>query len=178
MLYILRWIKEFLGPSIVQSIPGTIYTEDWLAAMAYRETGWKIGKYLNQKMSFDEICETMKGDYGQRPGETEKQYHGFGFWQIDIKSYPEFIKSGLWKDPAKTCEMAVNVLEAKRKWIENKMPLLKGDAHDRAVTAAFNCGEGNVFKALTNFKDVDFYTFNHDYSKSVWAYRDAYTTIK
>ena len=121
MVYVLKWIKEFLEPSIVEAIKGSPYPVDQLAAMAYRETGWKIEKYLNQKMTFATICETMKGDYGQRPGETEKQYHGFGFWQIDIGSFPEFVKSGGWKDPLTTCKMAVNVLETKRKYFINSV---------------------------------------------------------
>jgi len=42
----------------------------------------------------------MKGDYGKRPADAAKQYHGFGFWQIDIASFPSFISSGKWVDPA------------------------------------------------------------------------------
>lgn len=178
MVAVLKWIKEFLSPRIIEAIEGTVYPEDQLAAMAYRETGWKIEKYLNQKLKYEIICELMKGDYGQRPWETEKQYHGFGFWQIDIGSYPEFVKSGDWKDPLKTCIKAVDVLESKRTYITTKMPGLAGDALERAITASYNCGEGNVFKALINHKDVDFYTFNHDYSKAVWDFREMYKDLK
>ena len=178
MLYILRWIKEFLGPSIVQSIPGTIYTEDWLAAMAYRETGWKIGKYLNQKMTFEAICETMKGDYGQRPGETEKQYHGFGFWQIDIKIYPDFVKSGDWKNPFKCCCKAIEVLEEKRQSLVKNW-VFNGDQEIflRSIIAAYNCGQGNVLKSLKEGKDVDERTHEHNYSKMVLQYRKLYNEL-
>lgn len=178
MIHTLRWIKEFLSPMIIEAIKGTVYPEDQLAAMAFRETGWKIEKYVNHKMTFEVICELMQGDYGKRDHDSEKKYHGFGFWQIDIDSYPDFVKSGDWKDPLKTCIKAVDVLESKRKYITTKMPGLAGDALERAVTASYNCGEGNVFKALINHKDVDNYTFNHDYSKAVWNYREYYKDLK
>ena len=178
MVYVLRWIKDYLEPVIIEAVKGSPYPVDQLAAMACRETGWKIEKYLNQKLPYATICEIMKGDYGQRAGDAEKIYHGFGFWQIDIGSYPEFVKSGNWKDPLKCCQMAVNVLETKRKYFLNKTPGLKGDPLERAVTAAYNCGEGNVFKALINHRDVDFYTFNHDYSKAVWGFRETYKDLK
>src|SRR5436190_18492056 len=106
-LQALQWIKDNLGRYIktaLELVPGTIYTEDWLAAMAYRETGILIHRYVPTGIPFKQICEKMKGDYGQRPGETEKQYHGFSFWQIDTGSYPDFINSGQWKDPVQSCK--------------------------------------------------------------------------
>src|SRR5205814_5154441 len=131
----------------------------------------------NQHLKADVIASLMKGDYGQRNGDSEKRYHGYSFWQIDIGSYPEFIRSGDWKDPFKSAVKAVSVLEEKRKYFDEKMPGLKDDKLNRAITAAYNCGQGNVFKALINFKDVDAYTFNHDYSKEVWRFRELYKAI-
>ena len=42
-----------------------------------------------------------------------------------------------------------------------------GPALLRAALAAYNCGPGNVLKAIRNGLDVDFYTAHHDYSKDV-----------
>ena len=81
---ILYWIKEELSPDInkaLKQFPDCIYTEDWLSGMAYRETGFLIARYVDKKMSPDSIHSIIKGDYGRRDGELEKQYHGFGYWQ-------------------------------------------------------------------------------------------------
>lgn len=177
------WIKSNLAP-IIQKVlserKNTIYTEDWIGAMAHREVGFLINRYATQKKLFAEICELMKGDYSQRNGETALQYHGFGFWQIDIKSFPEFIKSSDWKNPYLTCVKAISVLEGKRKYLETKSEFLSlsEEEQHRAITAAYNTGEGNVFRSLVAKRDVDFTTANKDYSKGVWQFRELYRSIK
>jgi len=179
---ILYWIKENLAPVINKALKeneGVIYTEDWLAAMAYRETGFLIARYADKKMSPDSIHSIIKGDYGRRDGELEKQYHGFGYWQIDIGSYPEFVKSGQWKDPYLTCMKAIHVLEEKRKYLAKRVDIDKIglDTYHRAITAAYNCGQGNVMRAIEKGVDVDRYTHQGDYSKVVWSLRDAYKLL-
>lgn len=181
---ILIWIKNNLGDIIDIAIiqakeknPDLIYTRDWLAAMAMRETGLKIAKLLGKKLKIDVIHSLMKGDYDQRKGETEKQYHGFGYWQIDIASYPQFVKSGDWKDPFKTCMKAIAVLEEKRMYLAPKFPNLKGDSLYRAITAAFNCGQGNVQKVLLVGQDIDARTHQKNYSAEVWRYREIFNSL-
>ena len=179
---ILYWIRDNLSDVIKKALSqddSLIYTEDWLAGMAYRETGFLIGRYADKKMAADAIHSIIKGDYGRRPGELEKQYHGFGYWQIDIGSYPEFIKSGMWKDPYNTCLKAIRVLEEKRKYLTNHFDIstLDADTFHRAITAAYNCGQGNVLKALKRSYDVDRYTHQGDYSKMIWEYRNAYKKL-
>lgn len=171
---ILGWIKTNLAPVINKAIADsgtTLYTEDWLAAMAMREVNFLIARHAAKPLA--EVAKLMRGDYSQRKGETKPQYHGYGFWQIDIGSFPDFIKTGDWQDPYKCCMKAISVLEGKRKYLQPKFPTLD----NRAITAAYNCGEGNVAKALKNGKDCDIYTHNKDYSKEVWRYRDIYNTI-
>lgn len=170
------WIKDNIGPVIRKALAdsgSTVYTEDWLGAMAYRETGILIHRY--QDKSPDVIATLMKGDYSQRPGETEKSYHGFGFWQIDIASYPAFVNSGDWEDPYKCCMKAIAVLEEKRTYLEGKVPA-SYDLH-RAITAAYNCGQGNVLKVVQQGKDIDSRTHNKDYSKEVWRFRYIYRSF-
>lgn len=172
---VLKWIRTNLGEIIRRSIVGTEYTEDLLAAMAWREVWPKIIKYHD--MPFVSACEMMKGDYSQREGEVEKQYHGFGFWQIDKKSFPLFCDSGMWKDPSKCCLQAIKVLDQKRNYLRTHLAGLQGDALDRANVAAYNCGEGNVFKALSKGLDIDVYTHEHNYSKEVWRVRSLYKQL-
>ena len=121
----------------------------------------------------------MKGDYGKRPADSAKQYHGFGFWQIDIASFPDFINSGKWTDPVATAKMAISVLTGKMNFLAQKgwHEKLDETMWERAITAAYNCGEGNVHKALTRNLDVDFYTFSKDYSKEVFRYRNIYKSL-
>lgn len=181
---ILRWINLNLGPTIEWALaharekyPNHQYTKDLLGAMAMRETGFLIARYVAQKSKVEIIHTLMRGDYGQRPGEKEKSYHGYGYWQIDIASYPDFIKSGDWKDPFKTCRKAIAVLEEKRAYLEPKFPNIKGDSLMRAVTAAYNCGQGNVAKVLTAGQDIDARTHGKDYSREVWRYRSIFNSL-
>jgi hypothetical protein len=190
---ILIWIKQELGPSIQKAIdlanqktPGHTYTQDLLSAMACREVGFLIARYVEAKMPTRDIHPIIKGDYCQRPGEKEKSYHGFGYWQIDIGSYPAFVKSGKWKDPVATCLQAIAVLEEKREYLSDKFPHVKGEALLRASVAAYNCGQGNVRKILAGEKkdangnvitDIDYYTYNKDYSAEVFRFRDIYNAL-
>lgn len=177
---VLAWLKKELGPVIRTAIaarPGIVYTEDWLAAMAYRETGMLFHRHIPSGKDLATLSSIMRGDYSQRPGETEKQYHGYGIWQIDIDSFPEFVKSGKWKDPLKCCLMAIDVLDGKRSYLVKSFPALKGDQLDRATTAAYNCGEGNVAKVIRAGQDIDSRTYNKDYSAEVWRFREIYRSI-
>lgn len=175
----MKWIKDNLSGVINQAIAGTNYTEDWLAGMCARETGFLFLRYANQGRSFAEICPLMKGDFGQRKTDAEKIYHGFGFWQIDIASFPEFINAGKWTDPVETAKMAVKVLNEKKSYLKQKGWDQKLDPvmWERAITAAYNCGQGNVHKALTENKDVDCFTHQNNYSKEVFRYRGIYSTL-
>ncbi len=170
----LEWIKVNLA-LLMPVHP--VYGEDWLAGMVMRETGILIMKWANRGISVPEIHLRMRGDYGQRKKDTKPIYHGFGYMQIDIDSYPAFVNSGDWQDPHKTFLKAIDVLDEKRDYLTPKVGALQPEALNRAVTAAYNCGQGNVLKALTQMKDVDAFTYNHDYSKEVWRFRDIYKSL-
>lgn len=172
-----KWINIHLGPIITGALEKSgniVYPVDLMGAMAQREVGFLISRFVIKEpgITVEKLSTLMKGDYSQRPGETEKKYHGFGFWQIDIKSFPDFVASGDWADPIKCCLKAINVLMAKGKYLADKLPGLSADQMLRANVAAYNCGEGNVVKAVINHLDIDTYTFSHDYSTAVWRYRE------
>lgn len=181
---ILRWINVNLGDPIDRALvharekfPNHQYTKDWLAGITMRETGFLIARYVKEGAKPDVIHGLMRGDYGQRSGEKEKSYHGFGYPQIDIGSYPDFVKSGDWKDPFKVFRKAITVLEEKREYLVPKFPNLQGDSLYRAITAAYNCGQGNVAKVLTAGQDIDSRTYNKDYSREVWRFREIFKTL-
>lgn len=169
---VLQWIKTNLSHYIKEAVQGTIYSEDWLGGMTYRETGFLIDRYVSQGKKPDEIHGLMRGDYGQRKGEAKPQYHGFGYMQMDTGSYPDFINAGDWKDPNKIFKKAVSVLEEKRKTLEKS-----GISNEDAITASYNCGAGNVIKALKASKDVDSYTHQKNYSKEVRRLREIYKSL-
>ncbi|MDP9230377.1 MAG: peptidoglycan-binding protein [Bacteroidota bacterium] len=175
----MKWIKDNLGSIIKQAISGSIYTEDWLAGICARETGFLFSRYVNQGFTFDQITSLMKGDFGKRRGDAQKIFHGFGFWQIDIGSFPDFVSSGKWTNALETAVMAVNVLNGKKNFLKKKgwEEKLSIVMWQRAITAAYNCGEGNVNKALSNNLDVDNFTFSKDYSKEVFRYRKLYSNL-
>lgn len=177
------WIKTNLGPVIRQAInerPGSRYTEDWLAGMVYREVHNLIERRLkiDPAANLETMAPLMRGDYGARRGRTVKQFHGYSFFQIDIDSYPAFIEAGLWEDPLASAKKAIDVLEEKRIYLFPRHgKTLSADTFDRAITAAYNCGQGNVHKALRSGFPVDYYTHGRDYSKMVWVYRNFYRTL-
>lgn len=174
------WIKEHLGDTMAKAIKDskTMYTPDWLGAMAQREVGFLIARYVSQKKTFKQICELMIGDYNRRPLEREKQYHGYSYWQLDINTHLPFIKTGEWKNPYKACMKAIETLEDKRAYLEKFVPgIVNTSVFDRAITAAYNCGAGNVAKAYKAGLDVDIYTHQHNYSQEVWRFREIYKSL-
>jgi hypothetical protein len=175
-----RWIKNNLSTYIKNAIVTTntynyiTITEDWLGAIANRETGHLILKYVNRGKTFEEITRLMKGDF--RKG----IYNGYSYWQIDIGSFPEFIEDNLWLDPQKSANKAAEVLVEKASFLANKNwnKVLNVDLFERAVTSSYNCGQGNVDRALRTSKGVDYYTFNKDYSKEVFKMRQQYKVLE
>ncbi len=142
----MQWIKNNMSSIIAQAVAGSIYTEDWIAGMCARETGFLFTRKANEGLDFKDICPLIRGDYGKRAKDSQKIYHGFGFWQIDIDSFPAFVNSGKWADPLETAKMAVTVLNGKMNFLKQKGwdQKLDSSTWQRAITAAYNCGEGNV----------------------------------
>jgi hypothetical protein len=181
----LRWIKTNLGPIINSSLAAwkqktaiqVPYTEDWLAGIAMREVGQLVGRAIEKNLSFGTACETMRGDYSQRPGDAMKVYHGFGFWQVDVGSYSDFVRTGQWKDPSLSCRQAITILYGKQTYLSHHCPAVTGEALHRALTAAYNNGEGNQVKVIIAGKDVDAKTTDHNYSAEVWRFRDMYRNL-
>lgn len=181
---VIKYIADNLTPQIQSAIlfgktknPNLIYSIDWLIAITMRETGNKIALYASRGFAPKDIWPLMKGDYSKRGNDVNPSYHGYGLTQIDIDSFPDFVKSGDWKDPLKCYIKSIAVLEGKRKYIQSKVPNLAGNDLFKAITAAYNCGEGHVVKALSRDKSVDSYTHQGNYSAEVWRFRELYNSM-
>jgi len=88
--------------------------------------------------------------------------YGRGLMQIDFDAH-EFARTGPWQDPEQNIRYGCKVLADNRAFFERRMNLA-GQALLRASLAAYNCGPGNVQKALAAGLDVDYYTAHRDYS--------------
>ena len=169
---VLKWIKVNLSAVIQEALKSATienyFSEEWLAAIACRETTVLIIKYAERNMNFSDMCMNMKGDF------TNNTYHGFSFWQIDIRSFRDFIESGDWRFPVKACKKAIEVLEGKAKYLGHFFSPGDDVEFKQAVTAAYNCGEGNVARSIKAGEDVDTHTAHGNYSKDVFRLMNIY----
>jgi peptidoglycan hydrolase-like protein with peptidoglycan-binding domain len=90
---------------------------------------------------------------------------GRGLMQIDYDVFP-FARTGNWQDPQANINFGCNVLQAAFQLIQRKSPLTGTNLLEASI-AAYNCGAGNVLKALQDNRDVDFYTAGRNYSSDV-----------
>lgn len=177
---ILEWIKKYISPDIKKAFlarPGSLYTEDLLAGIACRETGELIARYVPLKNDEVTVCALLRGDYNQRKGDLEKMYHGYGITQIDIDSFPDFVHSGKWKNPYECFVKTIDVLNGKKDYISSKFPMLWGADLIEYIVAAYNCGEGNETKIISNGEDTDAYDTGHDYAKAVLQFAEIYKNL-
>jgi hypothetical protein len=89
---------------------------------------------------------------------------GHGYMQLDIGTFPN-IKNQPWQDPEWNIRTGVNLLiNDKYAYLESRLPT---SLHLRGSLAAYNSGQGNVYKAYQRGLDVDAYTTKRNYSADV-----------
>lgn len=167
---VLIWLHDNISPIYQKVTDGTIYTEAMLAGRDCREVGFIIPKYVNRGYNFILVAENMVGDSG----------HGNSFPQIDDRTYPGFITDTSLDDVEAYQRKSVECLEEKRKYLESKgytKEKLGEDLYFQAIFASYNCGQGNVLRALANNQNIDIHTFGGDYSKKVMEYRYIYWDV-
>jgi len=104
--------------------------------------------------------------------------HGHGIMQIDDRSRPAFCDSGKWRDLAASLDyIHHNVLVPGFNYLGDKhFDLFGGEETPECYAAlfwgaiaAYNCGAGNVVKALKAGEGVDARTTGRNYSADVRA---------
>ncbi len=90
---------------------------------------------------------------------------GRGLMQIDYDAHA-FARSGSWRDAGPNIEYGVAVLGAARDALRAQTSVA-GNGLLRAAVAAYNCGLGNVLRAVRDGRDLDFYTAGRNYSADV-----------
>ena len=116
-----------------------------------------------------------------RPGPLPPDGGGFGrgLLQIDYDAHP-FARSSAWKDPASNIDYGATVLAAARTTLATRTGLAAAPLL-RAAIAAYNCGTGNVIRALAEGQSVDYFPPGRNYSADVldragWFHEHVTTT--
>jgi hypothetical protein len=88
-----------------------------------------------------------------------------GLMQIDYDAH-EFARGDDWRSPDANLRYACGLLQEAKAQLRRRT-VLHGQALLRAALAAYNCGLGNVMRAVQHGLDLDFYTAGRDYAKDV-----------
>ncbi len=98
--------------------------------------------------------------------------HGHGEIQIDDRSHATFCDSGQWRDLAASLDyVRKNVVIPSYNYLAQRFGLFGSDFTRLfwGTVGAYNCGAGNVSRALQEGFDVDARTTGHNYSADVRA---------
>lgn len=157
----LRRIRAVYGAFIEAAAKLHRHRPEVLAGIMQRESEGGLSPFLD-----------MQGPAGRGDGGN-----GLGLMQIDRRFWKDFDLSGQWRDPSRNIHFGAWVLAQKRSYLARKtlgMGLTDDDL-ERAAIAAYNCGEGNVMKAIREVGlDFDYYTAHHNYSAEVLRLAEIY----
>lgn len=136
-----------------------------IVGIGSRESGWGL--------STKPPGPAGTGDFGKRKFPTALRTgplppdggFGRGLMQIDFDAF-EFARTGNWQDPDANINEGCKVLKSNLDLLGQKTSLTGRDLLQAAV-AAYNCGAGNVLKAVRANQDVDSFTANKNYSADV-----------
>jgi hypothetical protein len=115
------------------------------------------------------------GDFARRPNTTQFRTgplppdgggFGRGLMQIDF-DMQELARTGNWRDPASNIQYGCRVLNGNLTFLRANTQL-QGLQLLRGAVAAYNCGPGNVKKAVLTNLDVDHFTAHANYSADVF----------
>jgi hypothetical protein len=137
-----------------------------VAGIGSRESGWGLRlRPAGPTGTGDWLPRRYPTRYRSGPFPPDGEGFGRGLMQIDFDAHP-FARTGTWRDPAANIKYGVSVLAQASAFLDGRVKLV-GDRLLRAAVAAYNCGSGNVLRAIAAGHDVDFYTAGRNYSSDV-----------
>jgi hypothetical protein len=157
------WLPAFEKAAQTYNFPVAL-----LMAIASRETNMR----------------NIEGDY------RNLEYHGYGLMQVDIGSFPDWVKSGAWHDPLQSIAKGAQVLADK----VNQVKIGQGqglsidgfkfvgrrfetdDQLFQVAVACYNCGLWGYY-AFSKSEPIDSYTTGKNYSTDVWLRRAFFTAL-
>jgi peptidoglycan hydrolase-like protein with peptidoglycan-binding domain len=143
------------------SVPSVI-----IAAIGSRESRWGLGnKPPGPSGTGDFKPRSNTQPFRPGPLPPDGKGYGRGLMQIDFDA-SEFARTGNWQDPEANINQGCSVLKTNLVLLGRRTQLTGQDLL-RAAIAAYNCGAGNVLKALNANEDVDSRTALGNYSRDV-----------
>ncbi len=149
----LQYAPDIQGAAQKHGIPA-----EYICGVGSRESLW--GLALRPKGP------AGTGDWAPRNGRMPPDGLGWGrgLMQIDYASHP-FAQTGDWRDPAANIAYGGDILGQNYDYFRRAR--YAGVDPLRAAIAAYNCGIGNVERAINAGEDVDARTTGRNYSQDV-----------
>ena len=136
-----------------------------ICALGSRESGWGLGSDMKPKgpAGTGDWAPRSPNRYGYAMPPDGLGW-GRGLLQIDYQQ--AFAQTGSWRDPEANILYGCTELAGHIAYFTKNSA---GQSYDpqRAGIAAYNCGRGNVTKAIKAGYDVDHYTAGNNYSQDV-----------
>ncbi len=149
----LQYAEEVAAASQKQGIP-----EEYIYGIGSRESVWGLALHPKGPAG--------AGDWAPRNGRMPPDGLGWGrgLLQIDYASHP-FAQTGDWRDPSANIAYGSDLLGQNLDYFRRANH--PGIDPLRAAIAAYNCGVGNVERAIQEGEDVDARTTGRNYSADV-----------
>jgi len=100
-------------------------------------------------------------------------FHGYGIMQVDIGTDPAFCQGWTPDKVEGSIQCGVKILAGKRDFLA-----ARGITDLKAIAAAYNTGEGNVFHSVQAGADPDRTTTGADYGRDVLARMDVFARLR
>jgi hypothetical protein len=137
-----------------------------LAGIGSRECGWGLSlRPPTPAGTGDFVPRHFPTQFRSGPLPPDGGGYGRGIMQIDFDAH-EFARTGAWRDPADNLRYGAKTLAGSRNVLSGATAL-RGMDLLRAAIAGYNCGTGNVQRAIAHGLDVDYFTSGRNYAADV-----------
>jgi hypothetical protein len=92
--------------------------------------------------------------------------NGYSVMQIDRRSFPIFVASGKWRDPAQAIDMGAKVLDSKRTELR-RAGIADETLLCKAMISAYNAGAQGALRGIREHNNSDAHTTGGEYAADV-----------